>query len=144
MQNLTYLHDIPFGEAWKRLEDALQEVGKWGRLGIEEIALDEHAIDKVLAEPVWAKISSPHYHASAMDGYAVRSNDTKGADPTTPILLKVPAQTQYLDTGDVLPEWADAVIPIENVEPLDEVGQFDYSGEVAEYDSDSICIYPLE
>jgi len=31
-------------------------------------------------------------------------------------------QTQYLDTGDVLPEWADAVIPIENVEPLDEAG----------------------
>jgi putative molybdopterin biosynthesis protein len=122
MQNLTYLHDIPFDEAWKRLEEALREAGKWGRLGIEQIALDEHAIGRVLAEPVWAKISSPHYHASAMDGYAVRSSDTKGADPTTPILLKVPTQTQYLDTGDVLPEWADAVIPIENVEPLDEVG----------------------
>jgi len=88
MQNLTYLHDIPFEEAWKRFTEALQEVGKWGILGIEEITLDEQAIDRVLAEPVWAKISSPHYHASAMDGYAVHSSDTKGADPTAPLISK--------------------------------------------------------
>ena len=122
MQNLTYLHDIPFSEAWKRLEDALDKVGKWSILGIEEIALDERAIDRILAEPVWAKISSPHYHASAMDGFAVRSIDTEGADSTAPVILTVMTQAQYIDTGDALPGWAEAVIPIENVEPLDEGG----------------------
>jgi putative molybdopterin biosynthesis protein len=33
------------------------------------------------------------------------------------------AQAAYVDTGDPLPAWANAVIPIENVEPLDEAGQ---------------------
>jgi molybdopterin molybdotransferase/putative molybdopterin biosynthesis protein len=32
-------------------------------------------------------------------------------------------QAQYVDTGDPLPEWANSVIPIENVESLDEAGQ---------------------
>ena len=122
MLNLEYLHDIPLPEAWKRFREALQDVGKWSILGIQEIPLDEDAIDRILAEPVWAKISSPHYDASAMDGFAVRSNDTEGADSTAPVTLTIPTQAQYIDTGDALPDWADAVIPIENVEALDEIG----------------------
>ena len=55
-----------------------------------------------------------------MDGYAVRSGDTEGALPTSPLILEYGAQTVYLDTGDPLPAWADAVIMIENVEPIDE------------------------
>ena len=61
-------------------------------LGVESIPLDEHALGRVTAEPIWAKISSPHYHASAMDGFAVRavaanefetwSNAQRGAGPT--------------------------------------------------------------
>jgi putative molybdopterin biosynthesis protein len=69
---------------------------------------------------VWAKISSPHYHASAMDGFAVRSIDTEGADSTAPVILTIPTQAMYIDTGEAMPEWAEAVIPIENVESLDE------------------------
>ena len=34
-------------------------------------------LHRVTAEPVWAKISSPHYHAAAMDGYAVNSGDLR-------------------------------------------------------------------
>ena len=125
-----YLHDIPLPEAQARLEDALEDVGRWGVLGIEEIPLDEHARGRVLAAPVWAKISSPHYHASAMDGFAVRSADTAGALPSAAVVLWVVREDQspdslqtpslacYVDTGDPLPLWADAVIPIENVEPL--------------------------
>ena len=74
---------------------------------------------RILAEPVWAKISSPHYHASAMDGYAIRADETFGAMPTAPLILEIPAQAQYVDTGDPLPDWANAVVPIENVETLD-------------------------
>lgn len=118
----VYLHDIPLPKAQERLNQALTEAGLAGILGIEEIPLDEHALGRVLAEPVWAKISSPHYHASAMDGYAVRAEQTAGAMPTAPITLAYGEQAVYLDTGDPLPEWANAVIPIENVEPLDELG----------------------
>ncbi len=119
----VYLHDIPLPEAQKQLEKALKLVGRWGILGGEVVALDENAIGRVLAEPVWAKISSPHYHAAAMDGFAVRSEQTAGAMPSAPLTLQFGTQTTYIDTGDPLPGWANAVIPIENVEPVDEVGQ---------------------
>jgi putative molybdopterin biosynthesis protein len=117
-----YLHDIPLPQAQQRLQDALEQAGLWRVLGVETIPLDEHALGRVLAEPVWAKISSPHYHASAMDGFAVRSADTAGAQPTSPRTLQVGPQACYLDTGDPLPPEFDSVIPIENVEPLDEAG----------------------
>src|SRR6267142_1677762 len=44
---------------------------------VEEIAVDD-GLDRITAEPVFAKISSPHYHASAMDGICVRAEDTFG------------------------------------------------------------------
>ena len=115
-----YLHDIPLPEAKQRLKEALISAHLWQRLGVEEIPVDEQAIGRVLAEAVWAKISSPHYHASAMDGFAVRSVHTSSAGPATPVTLYYSSQTVYVDTGDPLPEWADGVIPIENVEPLDD------------------------
>ena len=82
-----YLHDIPLNAAKEQLEKAIKTAGYWGILAKEEIPLDENALRRVLAEPVWAKISSPHYHASAMDGFAVRSSDTEGAMPTAPLTL---------------------------------------------------------
>ncbi|MFZ5855389.1 MAG: molybdopterin biosynthesis protein [Chloroflexota bacterium] len=119
----VYLHDIPLVTAQERLRQALEEAGLWRRLGAETIPLDEHALGRVTAEPVWAKVSSPNYHASAMDGFAVRAEDTEGAGPTTPIQLPISNnQSQYVDTGDPLPDWANAVIPIENTEALDADG----------------------
>jgi len=120
---MVYLHDIPLPEAWARFEQALKSVNLWGVLGVEEISLTEDALGRVLAEPVWAKISSPNYHASAMDGFAVRSRETEDATPASPCNLIYGAQTAYVDTGDPLPSWADAVIPIENVEPIGESGR---------------------
>ncbi|MBE0681470.1 MAG: molybdopterin biosynthesis protein [Anaerolineales bacterium] len=124
----VYLHDIPLSQAQARLREALQDAGLWRTLGVEEIPLDENALGRVTAEPIWAEISSPHYHASAMDGFAVKAEDTNGAQPSSPIQLivlrdQLPVQAQYVDTGDPLPEWANAVIPIENVESLDENGK---------------------
>jgi len=119
----VYLHDVPLPEARARFDAALVEAGLRGVLEIETIPLDESALGRVLAEPVWAKISSPHYHASAMDGFAVRAKDTIGAQPSSPISLAVGPGAKYVDTGDPLPEGFDAVIPIENVESLDEGGR---------------------
>src|SRR5512133_1904112 len=117
-----YLHDIPLPQAQSRLREALEDAGLWQVLGVEEIPLDEKALGRVLAAPVWARLSSPHYHASAMDGFALRAQSTVGALPSHPISMRVDEETQYVDTGDPLPEWANAVVPIENVEPLDERG----------------------
>ncbi|HET6823799.1 MAG TPA: molybdopterin biosynthesis protein, partial [Anaerolineales bacterium] len=118
----VYLHDIPLSEAQTRLKKALQLANLWGVLGVEVIPLDENALGRVTAEPVWAKLSSPHYHASAMDGFAVRAASTNLALPSRPVKLKIGPEAEYVDTGDPLPDWANAVIPIENVESLDEVG----------------------
>jgi putative molybdopterin biosynthesis protein len=115
----VYLKDIPLSDAFQRLESALLENDAWRILGVEDIQLDENAIGRVLAEPVWAKINSPHYHASAMDGFAVRADETYTAQPSTPVTLKVGDSAIYLDTGDPLPAGFNAVIPVENTEPLD-------------------------
>ncbi|MAT43247.1 MAG: molybdopterin biosynthesis protein [Anaerolineaceae bacterium] len=119
----VYLKDIPLDEAINRFYKALGENGLRGVLGVETIPLDEQAVGRVLAEPVWAKISSPHYHASAMDGFALKAIDTQEAMATNPIYLVVGEQAVYVDTGDPMPDWANAVIPIENIEPLDENGK---------------------
>src|SRR5215213_6863791 len=118
----VYLHDIPLSEAQARLKQALQDANLWRVLGSETIPLDEEALGRVTAEPIWAKLSSPHYHASAMDGFAVRAISTNGALPSKPITLEIGPEAKYVDTGDPLPDWANAVIPIENVESLDELG----------------------
>src|SRR5512140_2851658 len=120
----VYLHDIPLSQAQNSFHRALEDAGLWGVLGTRVIPLDENALGRVLAEAAWARLSSPHYHASAMDGYAVASDHTIGAQPTSPLMLVVGAtEAAYVDTGDPLPDWADAVIPIENVEALDAAGE---------------------
>src|SRR4030043_2486937 len=113
-----YLHDIPLSQARLRLEEALNAAGRIGVLGSEVIPLDEYSLGRVLAKPIWARLSSPHYHASAMDGYAVRSDSTGSARPANPVDLHIGTQATYVDTGDPLPDWSDSVIPIENIEPV--------------------------
>src|SRR5438034_1419405 len=104
-----YLTDIPLDEAYRRLWDALDRVGAGRPLPGEEIPVGD-ALGRVTAAPVWAKISSPHYHASAMDGVAVRAADTVGASETSPIRLRLETQAVWVDTGDPLPTEMDAVV----------------------------------
>jgi putative molybdopterin biosynthesis protein len=113
-----YLHDIPLSEAWSRFSKALEEASLWKPLQKEDLPLDQ-ALGRVNAEPIWAKASSPHYHASAMDGFALRAKDISKASDRSPVTLKIPTQASYVDTGDAMPEWCDAVVPIEDVEPID-------------------------
>src|SRR5512142_2936495 len=85
----VYLHDIPLAEARTRMQEALQAAGLWEVLGVEVIPLDENALGRVVAQPAWAKVSSPHYHASAMDGFAVAARSTNDAQPSSPVILPV-------------------------------------------------------
>ena len=117
--NTVYLHDIPLAQALERFNQQLEDAGIAGILRVEEILIDEQAVGRVLVEPAWARLSSPHYHASAMDGFALRARDIAGAMPTLPITLTVGEQAVYVDTGDPLPDWANTVVPVENVEAFD-------------------------
>ncbi len=76
------------------------------------------AVGRVLAEPVTARLSSPNFHAAAMDGIAVRAADTFGAHESRPKNLVIGEQAFYVNTGHVMPSGTDAVIMIEHVQEL--------------------------
>ena len=76
-----YLEDIPLEEAHRRFWGALERAGALVALPAETVPVDE-ALGRVTAEPVFARTSVPHYHAAAMDGIAVRAEDTLGASET--------------------------------------------------------------
>jgi putative molybdopterin biosynthesis protein len=116
-QRSVFLQDVPLQDARSRFERALRDADLWEPLEPEDIPLDQ-ALGRISAEPIWAQISSPHYHAAAMDGYALQAAETEGASDRNHVELIVGPQAQYVDTGDPLPEWADSVIPIEDLEVL--------------------------
>ncbi|MGD9101072.1 MAG: molybdopterin biosynthesis protein [Anaerolineae bacterium] len=138
----VYLQDIALDEAWRRFDQALEEAGLGGPLpgAVEQIPVAE-ALGRVTAAPIWAQVSSPHYHASAMDGYAVQAADTVGATETTPVRLRlveagltqagVPRPAQAVNTGHPLPLWANAVIMIENVQHME--GEIEIMASAAPY-----------
>ncbi len=112
-----YLQDIPLDQALEHFRHALTEAGLGSTMPAERIPV-EAGLGRVTAEPIWARISSPHYHSGAMDGYAVRAADTQGASDRSPVQLKIGEKAWYIDTGGALPSGTDAVIPIESIEPI--------------------------
>ncbi len=79
------------------------------------------ALGRVTAAPVLARLSSPHYHAAAMDGYAVAAAATFGATQDRPMVLSLGTEAFPVNTGNPLPAGTNAVIMVENVQPVDEV-----------------------
>ncbi|MES2125205.1 MAG: gephyrin-like molybdotransferase Glp [Gemmatimonadota bacterium] len=84
-----------------------------------------NAVGHVLAEDVTAAISLPPWTNAAMDGYAVRAADVKGATPTAPVTLRVvgvsaagdsptrgllPGEAIRIYTGAPVPDGADSVV----------------------------------
>jgi putative molybdopterin biosynthesis protein len=112
-----YLHDIPLDEANAAWYAQLTAYGALAAMPAETVPLAQ-ALGRITAAPVLAKISSPHYHASAMDGYAVRSDETYGASESVPKRLTIGEQAIYVDTGDPLPAGLNAVIMREHAEVL--------------------------
>lgn len=125
MKRHIYLEDIPLDEAQEALLTALRSADLAQPLPAEMVPLTQ-ALGRVTAVPVWAKLSSPHYHASAMDGYAVRAQDTVGATETNPIQFllvdewenSLGRQAKSVNTGHPLPGWANAVVMIEHTQPI--------------------------
>lgn len=73
------------------------------------------ALGRVTYEAVYAKTSSPHYNAAAMDGILVKSVDTEGASDANPKILEFNKDFIYINTGNPVIERYDAVIMIEDV-----------------------------
>jgi len=83
----------------------------------------EEAAGRVLAQGARAAVDLPPFPSSAMDGFAVRAADTPGR---LPVVERIPAgapaagslepgEAMGIATGGVVPDGADAVIPIEYV-----------------------------
>ncbi|MBU4288115.1 MAG: molybdopterin biosynthesis protein, partial [Proteobacteria bacterium] len=78
------------------------------------------SVGRVLAEPVTAKVSSPHFHSCAMDGIAVKAENTFGANELSPVKLTVGENAFFVNTGNALTENTNAVIMIEHINTIDE------------------------
>jgi molybdopterin molybdotransferase len=82
------------------------------------------ACNRVLAEDIIAKEDLPRFDRSAVDGYAVRADDSVGASQTKPLLFRLTESDELADTahregkqvwtGSPIPKGANAVIMLEN------------------------------
>ena len=115
MKRNVYLDMISLEEAQNRLEDLYGT-----RRTQTETLLSCEAAGRVLAEPIFARTSSPGYHAAAMDGIAVKASATYGASEGSPLALTSGQDAFPVNTGHRLPEGCDAVIMIEAVNPITE------------------------
>jgi putative molybdopterin biosynthesis protein len=104
----------------KEARDIVSErFGTAGAMQGEILAVPD-AVGRVLAKPVTARLSSPNFHAAAMDGIAVNAKDSYGASETKPKELIIGETAFYINTGHVMPDNTNAVIMIEKVNTLDE------------------------
>ena len=114
-----------------RLEDAQARVLDGVRPLPSELAELEDAAGRVLAAPVASRETLPPFENSAMDGFAVRSEDVRGATLKRPVALRVtgesaaghvasialePRSAIRITTGAMLPAGADAVVPVEDTD----------------------------
>jgi len=114
MSRNIYLESTPLHEALSKWLQRLDFGQALRPLSGERIKVID-SLGRVTAQAVTADISSPFYHSSAMDGYAVRFADTFGATERNPKRLKTGEAAFYVDTGDPIPDRFNAVIMIEDV-----------------------------
>jgi molybdopterin molybdotransferase len=103
------------------IDEALARVLEHARpLPSEDVAVAD-ASGRVLASDARARVDLPPFPSSAMDGYAVRAADTPGtlalagqsaAGRPAQVAL-APGQAIAISTGAVVPDGADAVVPVE-------------------------------
>lgn len=118
MKRNIYLEMKPLAEA----RDLFLKSFDWtGLAGVETIPTVE-ALGRVSARVIFAKYSSPAYHSAAMDGVAVKSTSTFGADDEHPVHLRANQEAVFVNTGQPLPPEADAVVMIEHIhQPSEDV-----------------------
>jgi molybdopterin molybdotransferase len=87
------------------------------------------AYNRVLSQDVIAAEDLPRFDRSAVDGYAVRADDTTGASETKPRLFRLTEEDELTDTahrqgkqvwtGTPIPKGANAVVMVEKTKPVD-------------------------
>ena len=113
---------ISVAEAHKIIDDQIT------RLARERVSINDIE-GRVLAAEIIASFPQPRFDNSAMDGFAVRASDTKGASKKRPIDLKMVGVVSAGSAGDVvvgtgqcaqcmtgapIPQGADAIVIVED------------------------------
>ena len=127
---------VSLEEALRAIEEAVPAQP----VGVVELSLEE-ALWRVAAEDVVAPMDVPGFRRALMDGYAVRAEDTFGAELEGPVRLRLvgsvrmgepaevrigPGECVEVATGAMMPEGADAVVRVEaTVREGDEVLVFE-------------------
>ena len=111
-----YLKTVPPEEA---VALAKAHLDRDALLGTERVPTHE-AAGRVTAGPIYAKYSSPTFHAAAMDGVAVWAESTFAAREDAPVTLDFGDGFVFVNTGNPLPDGKNAVVMIENVVQKDE------------------------
>src|SRR5262245_28660213 len=119
---------ISFDDALTRTLAAVTPIDRTERIPLEA------ASGRVLAEPIIAAADVPPFDRAAMDGFAVRAEDTLGGSADAPRMLRLidtiytghaPARTigagecAEIATGAPLPPGADAVVMVEDTDRAD-------------------------
>lgn len=117
----------------------LMEIGDFINLALNnltrELATEEinivDSLDRIVSEDIYSTVDLPPFSRSCMDGYAVKSKDTYGANDTLPVFLKMvgevkmgevatqklnPGECIKIATGAMIPEGSDAVVMVEKTE----------------------------
>jgi len=99
----------------------------------ETVSLDE-ARGRVLADRIDAALDVPGFDRASVDGYAVRAQDTFGADEADPVVLDrigtvhagaepdvevTEGTCAEISTGAVMPDGADAVVMVERTDEVE-------------------------
>ena len=123
---------------WLDADEALARVlAGASPLGPESVTVTD-SIGRALAEEIVASATLPPWDNSAMDGYAVRAVDLDGADPSSPVELRVvgavlagetdspvvePGCAVRIMTGAPVPPGADTVVRVEDTDAESESGR---------------------
>lgn len=113
------------------LEDALEKLFSRIKLNpMEEIEINE-SLNRILAIEIVSEMDIPPFDRSAMDGYAIKAEDSFKASPRNPKMIRLVGTIEIgesstfklnkdegirISTGAPIPEGADAVVKIEDTE----------------------------
>ncbi|NQE54787.1 hypothetical protein C5S29_14450, partial [ANME-1 cluster archaeon GoMg3.2] len=103
------------------VDEALRTVLAYAkRTEQEELGFDD-VLNRVLAEDVHSPVDSPPFDRAAMDGYAIRGEDSFGASPNKAVRLRIlnkrveigAGEGFPIQTGMPIPKGSNAVVMLE-------------------------------
>lgn len=119
-EGINSLYSVPVEEALDRFLSELEYQQAANPLEHELVDL-EFAMDRITAEPVVARMSSPHFYAAAIDGMMVRAAETLNASPDNAVRIRL-ADHLFVETGSPIADGFDAVVPFHELSLEEEGG----------------------